>query len=87
MNCNKSILSNLIHNGFAPVKVLYEISYGFSSNKILPKSKSSSAVSLRFNISSSHFNTNFPITCFSSEQFLIFKYQRYMLYCIHNCMC
>ena len=66
MNCNKSILSNLIHNGFAPVKVLYEISYDFSS---------------------SHFNTNFPITCFSSEQFLIFKYQRYMLYCIHNCIC
>ena len=33
-------LSNLIRNGFAS-KVFYEMLYGFSSNKILSKSKSS----------------------------------------------
>ena len=42
---NPSILSNLICNGFAPIKVLYKmsqikkISYNFSSIKISSKSK------------------------------------------------
>ena len=47
---NPCTLSNIIHNGFAPVKVLYEISetkifsHDFSSNKILSKSKFSSCI-------------------------------------------